>query len=62
MICSILTDVIYSIYLFVVVLFFRIHDEISEWKREMENTIDYKDKKSDLIQKEKDLAMQQVTL
>ncbi|XP_060599526.1 coiled-coil domain-containing protein 177-like isoform X2 [Ruditapes philippinarum] len=37
----------------------KIHDEISEWKREMENTIDYKDKKSDLIQKEKDLAMQQ---
>ncbi|XP_045168382.2 coiled-coil domain-containing protein 177-like isoform X2 [Mercenaria mercenaria] len=37
----------------------KIHDEIEEWKREMENTIEYKDKKSDLIQKEKDLAVQQ---
>ncbi|KAL4222834.1 hypothetical protein ACF0H5_018874 [Mactra antiquata] len=38
----------------------KIHDDIDEWTKEMESTIKYKDKKSDLILKEKELAIQQV--
>lgn len=39
----------------------RIEKDLADWKKEQESFIQVKDRRSDLIQKEKDLTIQQVS-